>query len=321
MRSVLQSNAFKISLYVAVSILMGALLAPPLFWAGRSLYEAGVFKGGRILGLDLHDELRRAGLARYLNRAMLASALAALWPLILWLGTRPREFLQLHPNPRRFAHLSTGFVLAAGGLLLLGWGLCAGRVFGLDSKAPPLIQVILTALLSALSVGFLEEFFFRGCILGLALRTSPKLAALAFSSLFFAAVHFLKPPESLPLPGPVTWTSGFWLVGQIFAQFGNPVFILAEFSTLFLVGWVLGYTRLKTHSLWAAIGLHSGWVFGIKVFGAMTNRTIGIESTLPWIGKDLKSGLVALLVVGLTGFAMRWWLSRGSPAEVSSSSE
>lgn len=314
MRPVVQSNAFKISVYVLVSLLTGALLAPPLYWAGRALFEAGTFQGGRFLGLDLHDELRRAGLARYFNRAMLAGALLALWPLIRWLGMRPREFLQLQPNPRRFVHLSGGFLLAAGGLLLLGWGLFAGGVFGPNPKAHPLFEVAVAALVSALAVGFLEEFFFRGCVLGLALQTSPKLTALAFSSLFFSAVHFLKPPEDLPLPGPVTWTSGFWLAGQIFAQFGNPVFILAEFSTLFLVGWVLGYSRLKTHSLWMAIGLHAGWVFGIKVYGALTVRTLGLQATLPWIGKDLKSGLAALAVVGLTGLIVHGWLSRERPS-------
>lgn len=305
-----QTNAFKVSSYVLMSLLTGALLAPPLFWAGRSLYESGAFKGGRFLGLDLHDELRRAGLARYFNRAMLAGALAMLWPLIRWLGLRPREFLQLRPNPRRFVHLGIGFLLAAGGLLLLGWALYSSGVFGPHPKAHPWPQIALGALVSALAVAFLEEFFFRGCVLGLALQTSPRKAALAFSAVFFAAVHFLKPPEHLPLPGPVTWTSGFWLMGQIFAQFGNPVFILAEFSTLFLVGWVLAEARLKTHSLWAGIGLHAGWVFGIKLYGGLTTRIMGLESTLPWIGKDLKSGLAALVVVGLTGLILRGWLAR-----------
>lgn len=310
MRRFFQSNSVKISLYVLVSIFTGALLAPPLYWAGRSLFEAGAFDGARILGLDLHDELRRAGLPRYFNRAMLVAALLALWPLVRWLGVGPREFLQLQPNPHRFRHLLGGFLLAAGGLLLLGWGLRAGGVFGPHPKASPVMEVLSAALISGLAVGFLEEFFFRGCVLGLALQTSSKIRALVFSSLFFSAVHFLKPPDDLPMPGAVTWTSGFWLVGQIFAQFGNPVFMLAEFSTLFLVGWVLGFTRLRTGSLWAAIGLHAGWVFGIKTYGGLTIRTMGLEETLPWIGRDLKSGLAALFVVGLTGLVTWWWLSR-----------
>jgi hypothetical protein len=57
-----------------------------------------------------------------------------------------------------------------------------------------------------------------------------------------------------------------------------------------------------------AIGLHGGWVFGIKFFAGMTRRAKGLEDTLPWIGKDLKSGLAAVFVVALTGALVWGWM-------------
>ncbi len=309
MEGILRSDVFKITVYTVGAILLGALLTPPLYWMGSGLYESGFFAGRKFLGTDLHDELRRADLARYFNRAMMLAALLGLWPAIRWLGGSPRDFLLLEANPRRWGHLGGGFFLAAGGLLLLGWGLVAGGVFVPNPKAKPVVEAFFGALVSGLSVGAIEEFFFRGCLLGLALRTAGERAAMIFVAVFFAAVHFLKPPEDLVMPDPVAWTSGFWLVGNIFHQFMEPVFVAAEFTTLILVGWILGYTRLRTRSLWLAIGLHGGWVFGIKLFGALTRRARGIGETLPWIGKDLKSGLAAVAVVAITGALVWAWLT------------
>lgn len=318
MEGILRSDAFKITVYTAVTLVLGAVLTPLLHAMGSALHASGVLAGREFLGVDLHDELERADLARYFNRAMMLAALIGLWPVIRWLGGHPRDFLQLEANGRRWWHLGGGFFLAAGGFFLLGWGLMAGGIFVPNPKAKPLAEAFFGALVSGLAVGLVEEFFFRGCLLGLALRTAGRNAAMIFVAAFFAAVHFLKPPEDLVLPDPVTWTSGFWLLGHIFHQFTRPVFMAAEFTTLFLVGWILGFARLRTRSIWLAIGLHGGWVFGIKLFGAMTRRARGLGETLPWIGKDLKSGLAAVAVVAVTGLLVWVWLTfleRDEPAE------
>jgi len=306
-----KTDIFKICAFVFGAIFIGAMLAPPFYWFGKSVVESGSLEGKSFLGIDLHDELERASLARYFNRAMLLGALVCLWPTIRWLGAKPSEFLQLDPNPRRWRHLGVGFGLAAGGFLIMGLILYQIGVFGPKTKdQDPLFEVISASLISAFAVGFLEEFFFRGCLLGLALRTTTRLKALIFVSVIFSALHFLKPPENTVYPDPVTWSSGFWLVGQIFAKFGNPVFFIAEFATLTAVGWVLGYATLRTRSIYLAVGLHAGWVFGIKVYGGLTERVLKLEQTQPWIGQDLKSGVVALIMVGATGALTWFWLNR-----------
>jgi membrane protease YdiL (CAAX protease family) len=309
-----RGDAAKIAAFALGTIFFGALLTPWLHAAGTALHASGRLEGKPILGLDLHDELRRADLARYFNRAMLLAALLCLWPTVRWIGAgSPREFLALEPNPRRWRDVGAGFGLAAGGLFLLGWGLLAAGVFVPNPKRDPLAEIVASALVSGFAVAWLEEFFFRGCLLGLALRTSGRRAAAWFVAVFFAAVHFLKPPEGLVFPDPVTWSSGFWMVGKVFGRYAEPQFVVAEFATLLLVGWILGQARLATRSLWLSVGLHAGWVFGIKAFGAWTRRGLPMDETLPWIGADLKSGLGPVLVVALTGGVL-WWargLGRG----------
>ena len=92
---------------------------------------------------------------------------------------------------------------------------------------------------------------------------------------------------------------GFAVLAQIARGFGDVQFLLAEFATLFAVGWVLTQVRMKTGALWAGIGLHGGWVFGLKYFSALTLYQTG---WLPWIGPNLKIGLAPLVTVLFTGW-------------------
>ena len=166
---------------------------------------------------------------------------------------------------------------------------------------------------AAIGVALLEEFFFRGAIFGLALRTMRPIGALIFVTFFYTIVHFLKPPDSVEiLDSEVTWGSGFWLVGQIFAKFGNPIFIMSQFATLFAVGWILGVARMRTNSLWLSIGLHCGWVFGLKFYSKLTWIPADLQrgEFLPWAGRDLKEGLVPLVFVAITGAVVFFWLRK-----------
>jgi membrane protease YdiL (CAAX protease family) len=164
---------------------------------------------------------------------------------------------------------------------------------------------------TALVVSLLEEWLFRGLLLDAVLRSARTWAALLFVTFFFALVHFLKPPGSIMVSdSDVNLTTGFWMIGQIFMHFGNPVFIAAEFTTLFAVGWVLGWARLRTSSLWLGIGLHAGWVFSYEIYKYHTfmPKRYQADLFLPYIGQSLKSGLMPLTTVCLTGVVTAIWL-------------
>lgn len=306
-----RSDAFKISAFVVLTVVMGALLAPPLYWLGKSVAETETFQIGPLASAG--DSMERAQITRYFNRALQFSALLLAYPFIRWIGVRRgSNWLLLEKNPRRWSHLAGGFALAAGTLLLLGWVYVEVGYYRGHESGKPLYRLLLSAIGTGLSVALLEEFLFRGALFGLILRTATPLRGLIFLSAFFALVHFLKPPDELELP-PVEWDTGFWLVGQIFGQFGDMKFLAAEFTLLFCVGWVLGYARLKTSSLWLSIGLHAGWVFGIKLYSGLTRKAMAIADMLPWAGPSLRIGVWSVVVVALTGVVIGWWLRRRYP--------
>jgi len=131
---------------------------------------------------------------------------------------------------------------------------------------------------------------------------------LFFTSALFSILHFLKPETAEP--HTIHWFSGFALIPGAFAQFNDPWLVMGGFTTLFCIGWILGYSRLKTRSLWVAIGLHAGWVFGIMSFSKATRRLMKAEETLPWFGGDLKVGLGSVAVVLLTGLFVWGYLRK-----------
>lgn len=313
MQSIYRSEVLKVTVYLMATALLGALLAPALFFSAQWLVGQGWLEGGPLDALNA--ALERSKFSRYFNRAMLVAAVLMIYPTVRWVRAggkdagRPRIDVGLKSNPDRWKQLGLGFVVALLPLLLMGWlYVVVGyyRPRGGEDFAWP--QVLITALSAAVGAAVIEELFFRWALLGLVLRTTRPFRALLFVTFIYTLVHFLKPPPELPMP-PVTWSSGFWMVGQIFAQFGNPVFIMAEFATLFVVGWILGYVRLKTSSLWMGIGLHAGWIFGIKVFSPVTRKQMALADMLPWAGQDLKTGIIPMGVVLLTGVLV-WVLLR-----------
>lgn len=313
MQSIYRSEVLKVTVYLMATALLGALLAPALFFTGKWLVGQGWLEGGPLDALNA--ALERSKFSRYFNRAMLVAAVLMIYPTVRWVRAgmkdagRPRIDVGLKSNPERWKQLGLGFAIALLPLLLMGWGYVLGGYYrprgGEDYEWS---RVLVNALSAALGAAVIEELFFRWALLGLVLRTTRPFRALLFVTFIYTLVHFLKPPPELQMP-PVTWSSGFWMVGQIFAQFGNPIFIMAEFATLFVVGWILGFVRLKTSSLWMGIGLHAGWIFGIKVFSPLTRKQMALAEMLPWAGQDLKTGIIPMGVVLLTG-ALIWFLLR-----------
>lgn len=311
MPTLFRSDAFKVSAYVLAVVLLGALLAPQLHALGQWALAKGIFDSGPLESVK--DSVERAKITRYFNRAVMLSALLLAWPFLRWIGIRREgNWLQLRKNPNPLGQFGFGFGLAAGTLLLLGAIYVGIGWYRWNDEAKPLYRMILSSIGPGLSVAFLEEFLFRGVLLALILRTLRPFPALVFLSSFFAIVHFLKPPEKLDLP-PVEWDTGFWLLTKIFGQLGSVDFLLAELVLLFCVGWILGWTRLKTGSLWLPIGLHAGWVFGVKLFSAATRKAAAIAEMMPFAGPHLRVGFNSVIVVCLCGIIVWLWLKKRYP--------
>ncbi|HYF34953.1 MAG TPA: CPBP family glutamic-type intramembrane protease [Prosthecobacter sp.] len=290
----------KLLLYLLAVMLGGALLAAPLFHLGQwaRAWLPGSALGGTGFADWLLKEIERAHFTRYFNRAVLICAIACICPFLRWVRLERSLLPVWKPLGTGLKQWAVGFTLASGSLLLLGFVFLKMGAYELrpDARWLKLGEPVG----AALGAGIIEEFFFRGLLLGLLLRTMRPSAALLWGTFIFALVHFLKPPEAWQIPdAEVAWHSGFLVLAQIARGFGDVQFLLAEFATLFAVGWVLAQVRMKTGALWAGIGLHGGWVFGLKYFSALTFYRGG---WLPWIGANLKIGLAPLAMVLVTGW-------------------
>ncbi len=303
--------------YLVATVFFGALLAPLLFKTG--LAAADMIEQFRLLEHRplawLHKVASESGFQRYFNRAVLISAVIGLWPLLRMLKMQRKDF-GLRKDPFAAQHLILGFMLAAGLLLQLGLGLATAEVFE-PKRQLDLGGALKQAAITAACVAMLEEVLFRGVLTGLLLRSLSARKTLVTVAVLFAALHFLKPPHDLRIaPEAVGFGSGFWLVGVIFESFTDTSLLLAEFGTLLMVGLLLGYARWRTGALWLPIGLHAGWVFGVFAFRGVFTSARGVEAGeyLPWIGDNLKTGILPLIVLTLTGaFLVGWLRSRGAP--------
>ncbi len=285
----------KIFAYLAAVIVLGALLAPPMYWAAQSLIAHGWLRS-----------LAEFRFQKYFDRAAMVAALLLVWPLARWLQIRGWPDLGLQPDRRWRQHLLAGFLIATVVVAAMAWsfvhfGVYRFRPAGQWGKLPMFA-------LSAATVAVLEECLFRGAILGLLRRTLPAYGALFATTVLFAVVHFLKPDDAFD-PGTIHWLSGFALIPHAFHQFAEPQTLLAGLTTLFALGWLLGEAALRTRALWMSIGLHAGVVFVKLSFSALSKRR---ETYLPWIGRELQIGLVPVGALLLACLIVILWLAHES---------
>jgi len=288
----------KIGVYAVTMFVLGCLLAPPLYWLGRWVAASGMLP-------DLPSmQLAAMPFARFFNRAVLVAAAVLLWPFARWMGLKGWTELGLAPNSKRGLHLGLGLAIGLSGL----WLAAAAR-FGLGRATYNEHFSALDlagAALTAATVALIEESLFRGALLGLLRRSLRWPTALATLSALFAALHFLKPPPGVSVPA-VDWLSGFRLFPSLFWQYGDPRLVSGGLLTLFLVGVALGYTVVKTRSLYMAIGLHAGWVAGLRSFRVLTH---GAGEPTFWFGQDPLTGLVPVLLMVVTLGLVAWLLER-----------
>lgn len=315
--SFFQSSLWKIIVFLLGTVILSALLSPFLYWGGKHVVAQGWLEGTFLEGL--HGSLDRAKFSRYFNRAVLVASLLLIGPTLKWMNRDPskrptmREFLGLKRNPHPWRHFLIGFLAAGGSLLLLGWIYVGQGWYESRDTDKAIIEVLLSALGTGLAVGFLEEFVFRGALQAVLAKVMKPRTLFFTIAVFFAVIHFFNAPRKLEI-GEVSFGTGFWFVGRIFehffSQFADPYFLAAEFAVLFAIGLVLGYTRMKTGSLWLGIGLHAGWVFGVKTLSPLTTRAFERAEMMPWLGDSLRVGLISCLVVSVTGLGIWLWLRR-----------
>jgi membrane protease YdiL (CAAX protease family) len=284
----------KILLYLIVIVFLGAVLAPPIYWLLHGTLDYPFY--------------------RYLTRVTQVTAFVLLGPLLYWLGIRsPREF-GLERNPHAARDVLAGLLLALAPGALLGAAYLFFDVYRMKEELLPLVLLRIAA--TAGIVAVVEEFLFRGVLLGLAARSFGRWRAALGVSLIFAGVHFLRP--SREAGSSVEWWTGLAQIPRVFDAAPPPSLWIAGLLSVFVAGMILAYAALRTRSLWVSIGLHAGWIFCQQALQWLAKyRVRPPESLLPWIGPNVVSGVIPtgvapLSVLLLTGAGVWFYLRRCS---------
>ncbi len=291
-------------IYLVFVFIGGALLAPCLWWLAQHFATS-------------FPKIANAPFHRFVDRSLLILALAGLWPLLRALGAKSRWEIGLVPpygqSKKLFGGLALGFFsLAIVAGMVIGFG---GRAFSENLTAHKIVGAIFGAIATAAIVATLEEILFRGGIFGGLRRVLYWPIALGISSVIYALVHFLQRTE---FTDAVAWDSGFVLLPQMLRGFADFHALVPGFFSLTVAGILLGLAYQRTGNLYFSIGLHAGWIFWLKIYGAFTADVPGAKIWF-WGSGKLIDGWLAFFVLAATLVVLRFLpLQKRSPFTIPS---
>ena len=279
--------------YALLALLIGALLAYPVFALIRHTGLAGAFLGD-------------PGFAKVTRRCVMISGLAGLWPLLRILGLSSLASLGYAGSGKDFlSSMAVGF--AQGGAILVP---LAGalifldiRIIDSDRGAVAVVPLLLQAMLTGAAVALIEETFFRGALLTAALEHWKPPTAVAIISVVFAALHFIR-GESDYSSERLDWLSGLHYLSGAFHKFQDPAFI-GSFIALAAIGVSLSMLRLKNGHIGQCIGVHAGFVFVVKILQGVTHSDRGAELAFLVGNHDRITGYLAF--VWISGVTLLYW--------------
>jgi uncharacterized protein len=269
----------KILVFLLGTLILGAALAPVLFWCSQPLSD--------LPGLGF---LKDTDFSRFFARGILLAAVLLAFPMIPWIGVGRFRNLKISWAWSRSWQLPAGFLLA--GLVIALWGWFAMKVGLAEFKLRPPWNLVPNLLLTSISVAVIEELLFRGVIFGLFRQTTPTWLAAIFVSAIFSIIHPLRPGSTNA--AAITWHSGFDLLLQSIQHLSEPLDLIGGFVTIFVLGLVLAHATVKTGALWLSIGIHAGVVFAKMSFNKLTHHLADFP---PWFGPDLTTGFGAIAIL------------------------
>ena len=250
----------------------------------------------------------RIPFSRFFNRFFMISGIVLFFSCRSLLKIESLSQLGLSPRTRAASDIAIGLCFALGSMFALGFIMSVAGVYEVFFRLSlsESVELYLKAILTGLTVGFLEEIFFRGIIFRGLLEDWKPLPAFLTANLFYSALHFVQPGEQYFLSGVEPW-AGFRHLFSTFAPFLEPTEIVPGMIGLLLIGIVLSYAFLRTGTLYLSIGLHAGWIISIKtvrVFGDYRRESLGwlFGSTDP----KIVSGVVTWVGIILVGVAVYW---------------
>lgn len=286
--------------------------------AGTSLLSPWIWALWNSVGSGLEDAYSSASFSEIFSRLFMILSISLILFFRRMLGIESLSELGLQPLQRAYRNLLLGFLLTLLSVFALAGVMSLSGIFTpyLRLTLGASLERIASAFLSAVAAGLLEEIFFRGLIFKALLEDSRPAIAFVISSFFYSAIHFVKPIHKMALSGADPW-AGLRHLGYSFMPFLDPLTLFPGLFGLFLIGMVLAYAFFRTGSLYLSVGLHAGWIVGLKtlrVYGNYRREDLGwlfgsaepklVSGVAAWIG-ILSVGLLVHLLTSKKRFPLR----------------
>ena len=278
-------------IYILVVFVGGALLAPWLYWLAQAFAHAFP----KIAGQPFN---------RFVDRSLLLLALAGLWPLLRSLGVTSWREIGMVPLHGQWNKLLGGLLLGFVSLAVIAAMAFAGgaRVLTQTATAHQAVAILFKAIGTAAVVAVMEEILFRGGLFGGLRKFLYWPLALLVSSMIYALTHFLHRAD---FAGAVDWSSGLVLLPRMMGGFVDFHALVPDFFNLTLAGVLLGLAYHRTGNLYFSIGLHAGWIFWLKTYGAFTAAAPRASAGF-WGTSKMIDGWLALLVLVAVFFLLKF---------------
>lgn len=241
-----------------ISCILGSVLKPLMdFLAERSSsfaemvsYRDGVYNYGKIM-----------------RRIIMLVAIGVLLSMRQSLGLMPLVSSGFTLKYRWRRNVVTGLAIGLASLTIYGIFTFVLGVQRLENNPPSGSEMVVKPfiyLLEACLIGLFEESLFRGFIFRGLAKDMSLAAAVISGSLFYAVLHFFS--FKVVVHTGFQPFAGFNTLAGFFIPHVRDIGMILPFIIgLFIVGVVLSMAYVYTRSLYMSIGLHAGWVFGVKL--------------------------------------------------------
>lgn len=327
MRTELGGDVWKVWLYAAASVALGAWISPLLYNGGKALAEVSANKTTNGPLEWLAGWCSRADFADFYRAGLGLAAVLLFFPWMEWIHARrerkaageigpwgmripcsgrlPGRGQRLWRNLRGPWHLFAGFLLVAGLMLPIAVALVPAGFFTMRHPGDGMVTLVSRTILGAGVMAIVMEVFFRGVVMGVLLRAMGPAAALGMSAAFFALALMMIPPPGWRVMDPDGVGVGFEVLRGLWMEFADWQVLLTSFVPWLALGGVLAYARWKTASLWLPVGIHTGWLVSKSLIGDLGAAAAG-SGSVPHdaslvAGTVLQQGVVPLAAILLAG--------------------
>jgi uncharacterized protein len=303
------ADVLKVLLYGTCVVMLGSLMAPWVYNAGKGISETTEHKSTNGAIEWLADLAERTEFPGYYKLSLMIAAAVLLIPLFSRLGLgagnrgiHGRSGLSPWHGRHDLAHGLIGLCVSA----LLG--VAAGKILleaGWLVWKPELIfwiSLLKKAAISAILLAVLQEWIFRGWMLGIFLKAMRPAYAITLLSVPCVFIHLLILHAGVKVPDPEALDAGLVFLKKILIGWMDPGIILLSVSVILTACVILALARLRTRSLWLPTGLHAGWLLGFQMLTALTHTGKAMPMKHWLFGQDLRTGMIPWIWIAISGW-------------------